>query len=640
MKRALWLTEDPALIQAQLDGEQFPSWLDEPPPLHFGVNTDAIINGGVCTFGYTGEILGPYLLDRFKGVIQKDTILNSDFDVIVGGDAFGSGSSREVAVVAHQGAGIELVVAPSFQRIFQENLVYVGLPFTTDFSVLQDIEDGKEIDLDALRKDLPPMFRVISAAGGLLSYGTSLLAGEQQPPYPVDRPERPMNIIEKIVAKNCWTGPDRPLGVQAVEAGDQVLCQAGFRGVHEYTGGMVMTIYNSEWAGQPLDRPELIAAFEDHFVLIDRKTVPEHVRQLRLGPARKLAQEMLDACEELGLRLHGPGRPHEQGICHRIVLEQYARPGDIVILTDSHTPTAGVLNTLAFGVGSTAMAFALRTGMIPVTVPKTVRVVITGKPVAGLTPKDLILHLIGSPYFREEQWRTKPTDTCALQLGGPGLDHWSVDELSVMTNMTVEGGMMTGIVEPCEPVREFLRRVRPDGETLVEGFIEPDAGAEYIREIEIDLADVPLTVALPGDSRNRCPLDEIGDVPIHNVVIASCTGGSLADLRAAAEVLRGRSIAKGVRVTVIPSSAQVAKAAESEGLLDLFRELGATVSDPGCGSCIGNGPGIPLEGETTASTTNRNFDRRMGAPGPVYLVSPAIAAAAAVEGRLADPRRL
>ena len=124
------------------------------------------------------------------------------------------------------------------------------------------------------------------------------------------------------------------------------------------------------------------------------------------------------------------------------------------------------------------------------------------------------------------------------------------------------------------------------------------------------------------------------------MVIASCTGGSLADLRAAAEVLRGRTIAEGVRLTVIPSSTQVAAAAESEGLLELFRGLGATVSDPGCGSCIGNGPGIPLEGEVTASTTNRNFDRRMGAPGPVYLVSPAIAAATAVEGRLADPRRL
>jgi 3-isopropylmalate/(R)-2-methylmalate dehydratase large subunit len=226
-----------------------------------------------------------------------------------------------------------------------------------------------------------------------------------------------------------------------------------------------------------------------------------------------------------------------------------------------------------------------------------------------------------------------------IQLGGPGLDHWNVDELSVITNMTVEGGLMTGIVETCKPLKDFLAARRP-GVDLDALWIEPDPDAEYVRTLEIDLAEVPLTVATPGDSRNRLRLDDVGEVPIHNVVIASCTGGSLADLRAAAEVLRGRKLHAKVRVTVTPSSAEVARDAEREGLLTLFREVGAVVTDPGCGSCIGNGPGIPLDGETTASTTNRNFDRRMGAPGPVYLVSPAVAAAAAVTGKLADPRTL
>jgi 3-isopropylmalate/(R)-2-methylmalate dehydratase large subunit len=272
-------------------------------------------------------------------------------------------------------------------------------------------------------------------------------------------------------------------------------------------------------------------------------------------------------------------------------------------------------------------------------VPKTVRIWVTGDARGVVSPKDLILHIIGDPYFREEQWRTSPTDTCVIQIGGPGLDQWDVDELSVLTNMTVEGGLMTGIVEPCAPVREFLRARRP-GRDVDAMFVAPDEGAAYVRTIPIDLADVPLTVATPGDSRNRAALAEVGDVPIHNVVIASCTGGSLADLRAAAEVLRGRALAPKVRVTVTPSSAEVSAAAEREGILGLFRDLGAVVTAPGCGSCIGNGPGIPLQGETTASTTNRNFDRRMGAPGPVYLVSPAVAAASAVTGRLTDPREL
>jgi 3-isopropylmalate/(R)-2-methylmalate dehydratase large subunit len=204
--------------------------------------------------------------------------------------------------------------------------------------------------------------------------------------------------------------------------------------------------------------------------------------------------------------------------------------------------------------------------------------------------------------------------------------------------MTVEGGLMTGIVEPCDPVRKFLAERR--NEDLSDRFVEPDEGATYVRTIEIDLDDVPLTVATPGDSRNRQPLSEVGQVPIHNVVIASCTGGSLADLRAAASVLKGHTVAQGVRVTVTPSSATVFDQAKAEGLLEMFEKLGAVITDPGCGSCIGNGPGIPLDGETTASTTNRNFDRRMGAPGPVYLVSPAVAAASAVAGRLTDPRTL
>jgi 3-isopropylmalate/(R)-2-methylmalate dehydratase large subunit len=249
------------------------------------------------------------------------------------------------------------------------------------------------------------------------------------------------------------------------------------------------------------------------------------------------------------------------------------------------------------------------------------------------------LHLIGDPYFREEQWRESPTDTCVIQLGGPGLDQWNVDELSVLTNMTVEGGLMTGIVEPCAPIREFLRARRP-GLDVDAAMVAPDPDAQYVRTIRVHLDDVPLTVATPGDSRNRQPLAAVGTVPIHNVVIASCTGGSLADLRAADDVLRGRSFAQGVRVTVTPSSAEVYEAATREGILARMADLGAVITAPGCGSCIGNGPGIPLPGETTASTTNRNFDRRMGAPGPVYLVSPAVAAASAVTGHLTDPRGL
>jgi len=636
--RVLYLTEDPTLLLSQLQGQDL-DWQGQA--LRYGVNTDAMISGAACTLGYTPEVLGPWFLDSFQEVVTKDGVLEGGFQVIVGGDAYGSGSSREVAVVAHQGAGIELVVARSFQRIFQENMVYGGMPFSTDFGVVERLKASEDIALTELYDALPPFFRQVAHAGGLLAYGLQWLDGVVEPWYAVERPARPMTVIEKIVAAKAWTSggeTDARFGIGHVVPGDQVLCRSGFRGMHEYTAGMCMALYEEAFGEDRVFEPDQVAAFEDHFVLIDEPSVPSAVKKARLGPARQLAKEMLDACEKHGLRLHGPGRPLPAGVCHRIVVESYARPGDIVILTDSHSPTAGVLNAFAFGVGSTAMTFALRTGLIPVTVPKTVRIVVRGDARGVLSPKDLVLHIIGDPYFREEHWRTSPTDTCVIQLGGPGLDQWNVDELSVITNMSVEGGLMTGVVEPCAPLRSFLKERR--GQDMSERMVEPDADAHYERVIEIDLDDVPLTVATPGDSRNRMALSEVGQVRIDNIVIASCTGGSLADLRAAAAVLRGRSLAEGVRVTVTPSSDDVARQAGAEGLLDLFASMGAVVSPPGCGSCIGNGPGVPLPGETTASTTNRNFDRRMGAPGPVYLVSPAVAAASAVTGHLTDPRSL
>jgi 3-isopropylmalate/(R)-2-methylmalate dehydratase large subunit len=633
--RVLHLVDSAPAVRAQLDGET-PDLTGLP--YAYGVNTDLMISGQACTLGYTPEILGPHFLANFLETVGVGDVQRGGFQVIVGGDAYGSGSSREVAVVAHEGAGIELVVADSFQRIFQENMVYGGMPFTTDRSVIARLESGEDVDTRQFFAELPPFFRAVAEGGGLMKYGTRLLAGEVHPTYAVDRPKRPLNAVEKLIAAKTWRGQGLPDGIASVEPGDQVLCRAAFRGVHEYTAGMVVDLYRREWGTAPMYRPEMVAAFEDHFVLLGHDAVPSGVRSSRLAPAMALTKEMVEACEANGIRLHGPGRAYPAGVCHRIVVEDYALPGDIVVLTDSHTPTAGVLDAFAFGVGSTAMAFALRTGLIPVTVPKVVRIDIHGSARGVLSPKDVILHIIGDPYFREEHWRTSPTDTCVIEIGGPGLDQWNVDELSVLTNMTVEGGLMTGVVAPCKPIVDFLRERRGIDATPL--LVDADPGATYARTIRVDLDTVPLTVATPGDSRNRAPLADHTAVAIQNVVIASCTGGSLADLRAAAEVLGDHTFASGVRVTVTPSSADVAKAAEEEGILDLFRSRGAVVTPPGCGSCIGNGPGIPLPGETTASTTNRNFARRMGAPGPVYLVSPAVAAASAITGKLTDPRSL
>jgi 3-isopropylmalate/(R)-2-methylmalate dehydratase large subunit len=633
--RVLHLFDDAKLLNDQLDGGDTAGVVAE---YIYGVNTDAIISGRACTLGYTPTVLGPYFLENFQDVVTKDAISNGGFQVIVGGHAYGSGSSREVAVVAHEGAGIELVIADSFQRIFQENMVYAGMPFTTDRGVLTRLESGEDVDLSSLAHTLPPFFKAVAADGGLMTYGTKLLAGGVKPAYDTNRSAKPMNIIEKIVAARTWCSNEQPDGIACVSAGDQVLARTAFRGMHEYTTGMVVNLYEQEWGSAPIYKPELVAAFEDHFVLLDHDEVPESVKGSRLAPAQRLTAEMVLAAHKNGIRLHGPGRDHDEGVCHRLVVEQYANPGDIIVLTDSHTPTAGVVNAFAFGVGSTAMAFALRTGLIPVTVPRVVRVNVVGVPHGAVSAKDLILHIIGDPYFREEHWRQTPTDTCAIEFGGPGLDAFGLDELSVLTNMTVEGGLMTGTVEPCKAIREVLTSARGGFDETA--MVYADEGATYTRTLTISLDDVPVTVATPGDSRNRAPLADYSHVLIDNVVIASCTGGSVSDIRAAVEVLGDHKVKAGVRLIVTPSSASVERESEALGYLSILRNAGAIITPPGCGSCIGNGPGVPPEGSITASTTNRNFARRMGGPGDVYLVSPAVAAACAITGKLTDPREL
>ncbi len=638
--RILFLYEDPELVARQLAGEDVPF---EGQDLHFGVNTDDMISGGACTKGYTSDVLGPYFLQGFQGAVGHDAVRTGGFQVIVGGHAYGSGSSREVAVVAHQGAGIKIVVARSFERIFLENMRDSGVMFTTDFGILERLRDGEDIDPQGLFSSLPTFFRLVAEAGGLLPLGSDLLDGRFEPWYEIDRAGRPMTVVEKIIAEHVWTGGDN-FGLTSVHPGEQLLCRVDQRGMHEYTTGMCMHLFKKGFGVLSIHAPASVTCFQDHFVLLDHPDTPLVVRDSRLIPARRLAAEMVAVCEQNGIRLHGPGRELPAGICHRLMVERYARPGDIVVLTDSHSPTSGVLNCFAFGIGSTAMSFALGTGLVPVTVPKTVRVVLTGYPHGALSAKDLILHLIGDQYFRDKKWQKDPADTCVIQFGGQGLDHWSVDELSVLTNMTVEAGLMAGILEPIQRLMEFLRRYR--GDSMAGRMVYPDDGAVYERTIVVDLAKVPLTVATPGsdgksgDARNRALLADCSGIEISNVFIGSCTGGSIVDLREASDVLRGRTINKGVRVTVTPSSAEVAELAEQEGIFAHFRDLGAVITEPGCGACIGNGPGGPRDSKATVSTTNRNFAGRMGTPGPIYLASAAVAAASAVTGYLTDPQLL
>ena len=633
--RPFYYTANEGLVSAQLANDSFQY---EAQELEFGISTDTIINGAACTLGYTPEILGPHFLVGKGHLIKENDISSGNFSVVVAGKSYGSGSSREVAVVAHRGAGIKLVIAESFERIFRENMIFDGFYFTTDFDVLGKLNAGETIDLDALMFGLSPLHKAIFQGGGLLEFGRKFLAGESQKLTPEKIEPRPMTIAEKILTRNAVLNKgDKITGLRP---GQDLFVRASFLGMHEYTGGHVRSLYDKAFGDSPLNSDTTVRGFNDHFVLIGHDAVPAAVREKRLSPAQKLGLELTQFCQEKGIDLHGPGGNLPAGVCHRIVVEQYAKPGDVIALTDSHSPTAGVLNCFAFGLGSTAVALGLRTGMVPVNVPKTVRIWLEGENTLGLlTPKDIILHIIGDPYFREMKWKTNPGDTVVMQFGGPGLDKFSVDELSVLTNMTVEGSATTGIVEPCQPIIEFLTSQRGMAdEEIRKLLVYPDESAEYEHIYKLNVDEIPITIATPGDSRNRKAINELIGTKIHNVVVVSCTGASLEDLNQVARSIRGHRKAADVKFVVTPSSALVYTMAEQEGLIQEFLSFGAVVTEPGCGSCIGNGPGIAEEGSVTASTSNRNFSGRMGGSGDVYLVSPFVAGIAACTGELQDPR--
>ena len=489
--RVLYLTDNAEALRQQLDGQTIDARQD---PKHFAVNTDAMISGQACTLGYTPEILGPHFLKNFKETVGEDEVRQGGFQVIVGGDAYGSGSSREVAVVAHQGAGIELVIADGFQRD-QENMVCSGLPFTTDYAVLERLLSGEDVDLAALAEE-PDFFRSVAAKGGLLPFGTDLMNGSFAPTYTLEKPARPLNAVEKVIAQQV---------LRAATARRRGERRAGRSGplpgwvsrharVH---GGMVINLYKEACGDAPIENPELVACFEDHFVLINEPTVPESVKSKRLLPAQRLAQEMVEACQEYGVTLHGPGRDAPAGVCPKVGARGLCAPRYGALPYRFTQPDRWRSERLCVRRRLDRDGFRSAHGQIPVTVPKVVRVLIEGDAGGLVSPKDVILHLIGDRRPREEHLGEGPTDTCVVQFGGTGLDQWTVDELSVLTNMTVEGGLMTGLVEPCDPIRRFLAE-RDESLDVEPMLVYPDADAQYVRTMVLQLEEVPLYGRLAG----------------------------------------------------------------------------------------------------------------------------------------------
>ncbi|MBI4955726.1 MAG: 3-isopropylmalate dehydratase [Myxococcales bacterium] len=649
--RILYLTEDPDLLRRQLAGEDLPS---VPDRLIDNISTDEITPGWACY--YYDETIGRYCLVGLRGgVVEKDALRNGAFTVIVSGRSKGCGSSREVAPYAEMVTGARLIVARSIEKIYGQNCQNIGLLTTTDFGLLERVRRGEEIPIAEFTRGLDPVSAEVVAYGGLFAYNRARLAGEVSPPRITTAP-RPMTLCEKIIARHAVTDARRDrggaLGVPAVAPGDALFVRTDVRFSHEYTTPQAEGLFRAGFGDDArVTEPETVFAFRDHLTFLESVMSKEHVAMGLDAAARKLKVVQEGFTSAQSIKLFGEverdgATVGSEAICHNKVIEELALPGDVVCGTDSHTCMAGALGCFAFGVGSTDMANAWYTRDVRVAVPETVRFVLHGTLPSGVTAKDVMLHILSQPFWRGGQGIGK-----VLEFAGPGIAALPLDERATLTNMAVEAGGFTGIIEADEVVTDYLVRQRGlDAEAVRARIVCADPGASYAHSFEVDLAALEPMVATPGDPRNGVPVRALrdkagGDVKIDIAYGGSCTGGKKHDMDLYASVLEralrsGRKVAPGVRLYIQFGSQDIRRYAEDQGYLALFERAGVTLVDPSCGACIKAGPGVSVtKDEVTVSAINRNFPGRSG-PGQVYLASPLVVAASAIAGHIVAPDAL
>ena len=415
-----------------------------------------------------------------------------------------------------------------------------------------------------------------------------------------------MNITEKILAKAS--------GKNTVQAGDIVDANVDVIMVHDLTGPLAIEAFKKIGVSKVWDNQKVV-------IILDHQIPAESVKMAELHKMlRKFSKEQ-------NIRLYDVG---EGGICHQVMPEKgYVKPGSLIVGADSHTCTYGAFGAFATGIGSTEAAAVFATGKIWLKVPQAIKFNVEGQFPKYVTPKDLILSIIGKVGADGAIYKS-------TEFTGSTMQNMSVAGRMTVCNMAVEMGAKNGIVAPDETTLRFL-----EGRASVASmdWLKSDADAKYEKTVEIDVSGLEPQVACPSSVDNVKPVSEVGDVPVDQAFIGSCTNGRIEDLRIAAEIVKGKKVKQGVRALVIPASQEVYAQALKEGLVEIFTAAGAMMCGATCGPCLGGHIGLLASGETCVSTSNRNFIGRMGSPqANVYLASPATVAASALTGKLTDPR--
>jgi 3-isopropylmalate/(R)-2-methylmalate dehydratase large subunit len=644
--RILFLTEDPELIKRQLAGEDLPWDTKNPannPKLRDDISTDEITPAHYCF--YFDETLGeiPYLGLKCGNVtpIGRGEVKRGGFVCAVSGKRRGKGSSREQSPYAEMCAGIRVVIAENIERIYKQNCQNLGLLTSTDFSLIDKIQSGEEIPLSDFTAGEDEITRQVIEYGGLFPFNVARMQGKVFLP-PIRTAARPMTVAEKIFARHMINGKGEA-GVPDVKPGDTGFARADLRFSHEYVTPMA-AIFFERYVGKDakVNDPTSIIFFRDHLTFLDEVISEEKKKLGLLDLATQLKLKQQAFAAKQGIKLHGElkDRKGSEGICHSIVLESYALPGQLNIGSDSHTPHVGAIGCVAFGIGTTDVFNSWITKDVRVKVPESVKIVIRGKKHANVTAKDFILKILSLDYVRSGKALAK-----VMEYAGEAIEALSVDERATMTNMAAEIGGFTGIVAPDKKAVEFLveRRGtdRKKAEAMIEGLYS-DADAQYAHVIELDAAEITPMVATPGDPGNGKYVRDLNTpVPVEIAYGGTCTAGKNEDMDMYAAVLadalkQGKRVADSVKFYIQFGSQETREYCLRKGYLEIFRKAGAQVIEPSCGACINAGPGVSTRpDQVVISAQNRNFPGRSG-PGQMYLASPFTVAASAVAGYIVE----
>ncbi|SAK77253.1 aconitase family protein [Caballeronia ptereochthonis] len=635
--RMLFLCADPAKVERQLAGEDLSP--DDAGALRDDVSTDEITPISVLT--RFDERLGqcPYVGFHAGGrnPVGHDAVRAGRFQVTVAGNRYGKGSSREHSPLAEYHAGIRLVIARSFERIYRQNADNLGLFTSTDFGLIERIRRGEAIDVEELVADRDPLAAAILKSGGLLRYGQSHM--RRVSVGQVTNDATPRTLVEKILARRALTTDATGA---SLEPGSGVFVRADWRFIHEYYTGMAAHMLHATF-GRPLTLrdPHGMLAFEDHLSYSHRSEL--HVKNGLLPNVRELSEAHRAFARDYGVRNHGYLNEANsgidegsEGISHAMMAERYALPGQIVAGTDSHTPHSGALGCVAFGVGTTDMANAFVTGAVRMTVPQSLRIELHGPIPAGVTAKDIVLHLLADARIRAGVGVGK-----VFEFAGTAIASLSTDERTTLTNMTAELGGFTGIVAPDEETVRFLKERRGIDFTI-EPWMRSDEGARYADVIGIDCARLTPMLAAPGDPGNGVALQALDERPRIDIAYGgSCTAGKREDFDHYHQVLswaaaRGLRVPDGVKLYLQFGTQDVRDYCTARGYVEAFERVGAILLQPSCGACANCGPGSSTDAaQVSISATNRNFPGRSG-PGKVWLASPPTVAASALLGSIAS----